>query len=122
LGRPDPFYVSISRARYDAQVFTDDLKTLERAVGKDQKKSVAMEVVKPAPPTTELRPAQALNTTELKPQQPGASDIGHEETTHLAAPVTPRHGKNRDPGMQTCGALSCTPAAHQLFPLSFQSA
>jgi hypothetical protein len=55
------FYVSISRARYDAQVFTYDLKTLERPVGKDQKKSVAMEVVKPAPPTTELRPAQALN-------------------------------------------------------------
>ena len=66
------FYVSISRARYDAQVFSDDLKTLERAVGKDQKKSVAMEVVKPAPPTTELRPAQALNTTELKPQTTGS--------------------------------------------------
>jgi ATP-dependent exoDNAse (exonuclease V) alpha subunit len=62
------FYVSISRARYDAQVFTDDLKSLERAVGRDLKKSVAMEVVKPAPPTTELKPAQALNTMELKPR------------------------------------------------------
>ena len=61
------FYVSISRARHDAQVFTDDLKTLERAVGRDPKKSVAMEVIKPVPPTTELKPAKALNTTELKP-------------------------------------------------------
>jgi conjugative relaxase-like TrwC/TraI family protein len=62
------FYVSISRARHDVQVFTDDLKTLERAVGREPKKSVAMEVIKPASPTTEIKPAQALNTTELKPQ------------------------------------------------------
>jgi len=60
------FYVSISRARHDAQIFTDDLKTLKRAVGRDPKKSVAMEVIKPAPPTTELKSAQGLNTTELK--------------------------------------------------------
>jgi conjugative relaxase-like TrwC/TraI family protein len=62
------FYVSISRARHDVQVFTDDRKTLGRAVGRDPKKSVAMEVIKPSPPTTELKPAQGLKTTELKPQ------------------------------------------------------
>jgi len=62
------FYVSISRARHDAQVFTDDLNVLERAVGRDPKKSVAMEVIKPAPVTTELEPPPQMQTTELKPQ------------------------------------------------------
>ena len=62
------FYVSISRARHDAQVFTNDLPALERAVGRNPQKSVAMEVIKPAVPTTGLKPAQALETTELKPQ------------------------------------------------------
>jgi ATP-dependent exoDNAse (exonuclease V) alpha subunit len=61
------FYVSISRARHDAQVFTDDLHTLERAVGRNPQKAVAMEVVKPAAPTQSLKPER--ETTELKPQQ-----------------------------------------------------
>jgi conjugative relaxase-like TrwC/TraI family protein len=60
-------YVSISRAREDAQVYTDDLRALERAAGRDPRKAVAMEVVKPAPPTTELKPRQS--TTELTQQR-----------------------------------------------------
>jgi hypothetical protein len=60
-------YVSISRARHDAQVFTNDLQTLERAVGRRPSKKVAMEVVKPAAPTQSLKPQR--ETTELKPQQ-----------------------------------------------------
>jgi ATP-dependent exoDNAse (exonuclease V) alpha subunit len=63
------FYVSISRARHYAQVFTNDLQTLERAVGRNPSKKVAMEVVKPAPLTTELKAPQVLQTTQLKPQQ-----------------------------------------------------
>jgi ATP-dependent exoDNAse (exonuclease V) alpha subunit len=57
------FYVSISRERHDAQVYTDDLKALQRAVGRNPQKAVAMEVVKPAPITTELK----RTTTELQP-------------------------------------------------------
>ena len=34
----DQFYVSISRARHDAQVFTNDLQTLEPAVGRNPQK------------------------------------------------------------------------------------
>jgi ATP-dependent exoDNAse (exonuclease V) alpha subunit len=63
------FYVSISRARHDAQVFTDDLAALERSVSRNPRKAVAMEVIKPAALTTELKPPQTLKTTELKPAQ-----------------------------------------------------
>ncbi|HTT77893.1 MAG TPA: MobF family relaxase [Candidatus Binataceae bacterium] len=52
------FYVSISRARHDAQVYTDDLEVLRRAVAREPRKAVALETVKPARPTTELRQQQ----------------------------------------------------------------
>jgi conjugative relaxase-like TrwC/TraI family protein len=52
------FYVSISRARHDVRVFTDDVQALERAVGRNPRKAVAMEVIKPPHPTTELKPPQ----------------------------------------------------------------
>jgi conjugative relaxase-like TrwC/TraI family protein len=61
------FYVSISRARYDARVFTDDLQSLRRAVSREPHKRMALETLKPAPLTTALRPERA--TAELKPQQ-----------------------------------------------------
>jgi UvrD-like helicase C-terminal domain len=67
-------YVSISRAREDAQVFTDDLDTLRRAAGRNPIKKVALEVVKPAPVTTELQPAQVLQTTQ--PPQRRTTSIG----------------------------------------------
>ena len=51
------FYVSISRARLDAQVFTNDRLALAHAVGRHPRKALAMEVVKPAPVTTRLRPS-----------------------------------------------------------------
>jgi conjugative relaxase-like TrwC/TraI family protein len=62
-------YVSISRARHDAQVYTNDLNTLERAAGRNPSKKVAMEVVKPAPVTTELKPPQAQQTTTQLPRR-----------------------------------------------------
>jgi hypothetical protein len=49
------FYVSISCARYDTQVYTDDLQALRRAVPLEPRKAVALETVKPARPTTELQ-------------------------------------------------------------------
>ena len=52
------FYVSISRARHDARVFTDDIQALRRAVAREPRKAAALEIVKPAAPTTELRPKQ----------------------------------------------------------------
>jgi ATP-dependent exoDNAse (exonuclease V) alpha subunit len=61
-------YVSLSRAREDVQVFTDDLSTLERAAARNPNKKAAMEVVKPAPVTTELTPQPQRLTTQL-PQQ-----------------------------------------------------
>ncbi|HEX4209817.1 MAG TPA: MobF family relaxase [Candidatus Binataceae bacterium] len=61
------FYVSISRARHDARVFTDDLQALRRSAGREPHKGIALEAVKPAPLTTALRPERS--TTELQPQR-----------------------------------------------------
>ena len=60
------FYVSISRARHDAHVYTDDLQALRRAVGREPRKAVALETVKQRP-TQELKPQR--ETTELQQQQ-----------------------------------------------------
>jgi len=60
------FYVSISRARQDARVYTDDAQALRRAVGRDQRKEVALEVVKTRP-TQQLQPER--QTQELRQQQ-----------------------------------------------------
>ena len=60
------FYVSISRARHDAQVYTDDFQTLQRAVGRNPQKAVAMEMVKPAPVTTALKP-QPTTSLGMRP-------------------------------------------------------
>jgi hypothetical protein len=60
------FYVSISRARHDACVYTDDAKALRQAVGRESKKEIALDVVK-------QRPTQQLictrKTADLQPQQ-----------------------------------------------------
>jgi len=60
------FYVSISRARQDARVYTDDAQALRRAVARDQRKEVALEVVKTRP-TQRLQPKSP--TQELQQQQ-----------------------------------------------------
>jgi ATP-dependent exoDNAse (exonuclease V) alpha subunit len=57
------FYVSISRARYDAHVYTNDEEALRRSVGRDPNKANALEVVRKRP-TTKLTPTQ---TVELRP-------------------------------------------------------
>ena len=43
------FYVSISRARHDARVYTDDAEALRRAVSREPKKEIALDVVKQRP-------------------------------------------------------------------------
>jgi conjugative relaxase-like TrwC/TraI family protein len=42
------FYVSLSRARHDARIYTDDAEALARAVGREQLKATALENLSPA--------------------------------------------------------------------------
>jgi hypothetical protein len=43
------FYVSISQARHDARVYTDDAEALRRAVARTQDKELALDVVNRCP-------------------------------------------------------------------------
>jgi ATP-dependent exoDNAse (exonuclease V) alpha subunit len=43
------FYVSISRARHDAQVYTDDAEALRRAVSREPHKEIALDAIKQRP-------------------------------------------------------------------------
>ena len=52
------FYVSISRARHDARIYTDDANALARAVGREQLKPTALE---------HLSVAQPANSRNYKP-------------------------------------------------------
>ncbi len=60
------FYVSISHARQDARVYTDDAQALRRAIGRDPRKELALEAVK-TQQTQQLQ--RTRDTTELQPQQ-----------------------------------------------------
>ena len=40
------FYVSISRARYDVRLYTDDARALQRVVAREPQKSIALDAVK----------------------------------------------------------------------------
>ena len=59
-------YVSVSRARIDARIYTDDAEALRRAVSRDPRKEIALNAVKQEP-TQALRPGQ--QTAELHPRQ-----------------------------------------------------
>jgi hypothetical protein len=52
------FYVSISRARHDARIYTDDTNALARVVGREQLKPTALE---------HLSVAQRANPRNYKP-------------------------------------------------------
>jgi ATP-dependent exoDNAse (exonuclease V) alpha subunit len=58
------FYVSISRARHDAHVYTDDAEALGRAVGRDPRKVAALDAVKQRPTQQLKHPPE---TTDLQP-------------------------------------------------------
>jgi len=51
-------HVSISRARHDARVYTDDAEVLRRAVSRDPQKELALDAVKQRP-TRGLKPQLA---------------------------------------------------------------
>jgi ATP-dependent exoDNAse (exonuclease V) alpha subunit len=58
------FYVSLSRARYDARLYTDDAPALRRAVTRDPEKAIALDVVQTRP-TEQLQPACETNALNL---------------------------------------------------------
>lgn len=41
----EQFYVSISRARFDAQVYTDDVTAMRRAILREHQKEIAVDAV-----------------------------------------------------------------------------
>ena len=43
------FYVSISRTRHDARVYTDDAAALRRAVAREPRKEIALDAVRQRP-------------------------------------------------------------------------
>jgi conjugative relaxase-like TrwC/TraI family protein len=61
-------YVSVSRARIDARIYTDDAKVLRRAVARDPRKAIALEALKPQP-SQGLKPARDI--TQQQRQRPG---------------------------------------------------
>ena len=62
----EQLYVSISRGRIDARVYTNDAEALRLAVTRDPKKEIALDAVKQRP-TQALKPQSS--TTNLQPQQ-----------------------------------------------------
>jgi ATP-dependent exoDNAse (exonuclease V) alpha subunit len=62
----EQLYVSISRGRIDARVYTNDAEALRLAVTRDPKKEIALDAVKQRP-TQELNPQRAV--TNLQPHQ-----------------------------------------------------
>jgi hypothetical protein len=58
-------YVSVSRARVDARIYTDDAEALRRSVARDPKKKIALEAIKPRP-TQELKPKQRISNLQQR--------------------------------------------------------
>jgi ATP-dependent exoDNAse (exonuclease V) alpha subunit len=69
----EQLYVSISRGRIDARVYTNDAEALRSAVTRDPKKEIALDAIKQRP-TQELKLQR--NTASLQPQQPQNQSIG----------------------------------------------
>jgi hypothetical protein len=63
------FYVSLSRARYDARLYTDDTQALRRAVARNPEKTIALDVVQTRP-TEQLKPARVTNDLNLAGNPP----------------------------------------------------
>ena len=55
------FYVSISRSRHDARIYTDDTEALRRAVAREPRKEIALDAVRQWPPQG-LKPGLTLST------------------------------------------------------------
>jgi ATP-dependent exoDNAse (exonuclease V) alpha subunit len=69
------FYVSISRARHDARVYTDDAQALRRAIARESQKAIALDVLKtrqtehlqPTHETNSLRPDGSTPNIQQRP-------------------------------------------------------
>jgi hypothetical protein len=83
------FYVSISRARQDARVYTDDAQALRRAVRRNQRKDVALEMVNPRP------------TQHLQPERPTQA-LQQQRSTGISM-------GRRAPGLPASHALAASP-------------
>jgi hypothetical protein len=62
----EQLYVSVSRPRIDARIYTDDAEALRRAVSRDPRKEIALDAIKQRP-TQELQPQR--QTIDLQPRQ-----------------------------------------------------
>jgi conjugative relaxase-like TrwC/TraI family protein len=75
------FYVSISRARHDARIYTDDANALARAVGREQLKPTALEHLSPAqrPNSQNYKPVEIEDQTaaRLKPEIRQKQKVDH---------------------------------------------
>jgi ATP-dependent exoDNAse (exonuclease V) alpha subunit len=49
------FYVSLSRARTEARIYTDSVEGMRRAVSRTQEKELALDVVQKQQPSTSMR-------------------------------------------------------------------
>ncbi len=58
-------YVSVSRARIDARIYTDDAEALRRAVSRDPKKESAMEAIKQQPTVSQQQIQQPRQSVGL---------------------------------------------------------
>jgi conjugative relaxase-like TrwC/TraI family protein len=65
-------YVSISRARIDARIYTDDAEALRRAVSRDPRKAIALDAVKQEP-IQEMTQQQAADLQPRQFQRPSLS-------------------------------------------------
>jgi ATP-dependent exoDNAse (exonuclease V) alpha subunit len=79
------FYVSLSRARHDARIYTENTEALTRAVGREQLKSTALE---------NLSPAQRQSLPKFKP-----IDIEDSFVARLKESIKPERKVKRSQGI-----------------------
>jgi hypothetical protein len=53
-------YVSVSRAKIDARIYTDDAQALRRAVSRDPKKEIALEAIQQQTPRQQQQPSMSI--------------------------------------------------------------
>ena len=69
-------YVAVSRARYDAQIYTNDKSELGRDLSRDVSQRTATQSQEPEPAAQKVEPA-AQQTAQV-PEHDQAHSIGHE--------------------------------------------
>ena len=64
-------YVAVSRARYDAQIYTNDAEVLGKALSRDTSHTAAIEPQQPAAPSNEMAQAAAAGNAPEQSQDYG---------------------------------------------------